>query len=72
MRDKQLSIEINQGPKCPACQCDTFDDWHHEKTFRKVSWFWSGRLKCHQCGRFFSIAAYPDGQVHSTMWRKAA
>lgn len=72
MSGKQLMIEISSGPKCPSCQCDTFDDWHHERSIKQVGLAIAGRLKCHGCGRFFGIHRYSDGEVHSTMWRKAA
>lgn len=61
-----LKIVIAHGPVCPHCGEDGFDDWHHEPSLKVVGISLSGRLKCHGCGKFFSVEQYGDGQVHST------
>lgn len=69
---RELVIAIAHGPKCPHCRTDGFDDWHHEPGLRMVGIALTGRLKCHGCGRFFSVTHYLDGVTHSTAWKKAA
>ena len=69
---RELTIRIAPGPCCPRCGEDGFDDWHHEPSLRAVGITTAGRLKCHGCGRFFSVRRYLDGETHSTAWRKAA
>jgi hypothetical protein len=72
---KELLIAIRHDPECPACGTWGFDDWHHDPGIKAgvpmgiVAL--KGRLKCHGCGRFFSITKYTDGECHMTM-RKAA
>lgn len=72
---KELTVRICRGPECPACGEDGFDDWHHDPTCRGgggvvVSLY--ARLKCHGCGKFFSVTHYVDGITHSTMNRRKA
>lgn len=60
------------GPTCPKCGCDTFDDWHREKTVKRGWWpvALQGSLRCHGCGRFFRFVEYADicgGKFHNTM-----
>lgn len=70
MRRDELQITIANGPKCPACGCDSFDDWWHDKSCR------SGHsllvdiyadLKCHGCGSKFEVTRYHGGETHSTI-----
>lgn len=66
-----LAIRIDDGPHCPACDCNTFDDWWvGNKTLKSMGGVTQGSIKCHSCGRFFRIEKYSDGEVHSTMNRK--
>jgi transcriptional regulator NrdR family protein len=58
------------GPVCPNCQEHRFDDWWNEPTLKGSSGSLRGRLKCHGCGRFFSIMQIMDGSVISTVKRK--
>ena len=72
---RRLHISIGTGPECPACHEWRFDDWHHAKSLRSHGGSVGeigGSLKCHGCGRFFSVTKYHDGVFHSTMWRKVA
>lgn len=57
------------GPVCPSCRCDGFDDWHHEPGLKFQGGIvgLTGRIKCHDCGKFFKVTAYLDGETHSTM-----
>ena len=66
---RELTIKITRGPCCPACGCDTFDDWNHEPGLKSGTGIVSasGSIKCHACGKFFSITHYADGETHSTM-----
>lgn len=64
---KMLEIAIAAGPKCPRCQCDTFDDWWHDPRFQSFGGCLIGRIKCHSCGIFFKVTQYPDGECHSTI-----
>jgi len=70
---RDLLLKIAPGPKCPACGTEGFDDWHLEKTIRRRIGLvdLEGSLKCHGCGKFFSVTAYHDGPTHSTMWCRA-
>lgn len=65
-------IAIARGPECPHCRTDGFDDWHLEPSLKMVGTVLTGRLRCHGCGKFFSMTHYHDGETHSTAWRKAA
>lgn len=71
---RELKLAIACGPKCPHCDLDTFDDWHHERTLRPgfLLVAITGSIKCHGCGRFFHIDHYADGQTHSTAWCRPA
>lgn len=62
-----LLLAIARGPQCPTCHETGFDDWHHERTLRSYAGVIAGRLKCHGCGRFFSIRHYSDGETHCSM-----
>ncbi len=62
-----MLIKTASGPECPKCGNAGFDDWNHEPTLKTFSGIISGRLKCHGCGRFFSITHYTDGATHSIM-----
>ncbi len=58
-----MKIAISShGPKCPNCGCDGFDDWWHEKTIRRGFYpvDLEGSLRCHGCGRFFSVRLFHD------------
>lgn len=65
----ELQIAIARNPECPSCHLDTFDDWWLDRTMKHGTYPVSikGRLKCHGCGKFFSITKYSDGEVHSCM-----
>ena len=69
-----MKIEIERYPKCPKCGCDTFDDWWHSKAIRcgfgPVEL--EGSLKCNDCGVFFKITKYIDGDFHSTIKQKGS
>lgn len=69
---RDLKLAIGRGPICPHCRCNTFDDWHHARTLRAGFGIASveGSLKCHGCGKFFSITVYYDSECHSTAWTK--
>lgn len=63
-----MKIAISKwGPQCPNCGEDGFDDWWHAKSMKHGSGIVSirGSLKCHGCGRFFSVTNYHDGETHS-------
>lgn len=60
-------IAISDGPKCPCCGCDTFDDWWHDPTTRYAGFAIKARLKCHSCAKFISVTQYPDNVCHSTV-----
>lgn len=67
---KDLLIRIAPGPECPKCLEDGFDDWWHGRTIRSgdgLVVLLKGSLRCHGCGRFFSVTRYVDGETHSTM-----
>lgn len=68
----ELAIAIQAGPECPACGEDGFDDWHLDRGIKTGSYGVSlcGSLKCHGCGKFFSVTHYADGETHSTMNRR--
>ncbi|WP_215754242.1 hypothetical protein [Acetobacter sp. P5B1] len=68
---KHLHIAIARCPKCPACQQEYVDDWHHSIR-RTVGFVAEGSDKCANCGKFYAFDVYPGGEVHSTMWRKSA
>lgn len=68
-----LQISIARGPQCPACGCDGFDDWWHDKSCRAaggpvVDLY--ADLKCHECGSGFEVTRYHDGETHSVMRSK--
>ncbi len=71
---KELKIEICRGPRCPHCQCDTFDDWWLDgKRMHKgdgVVVSMRGSIKCHDCGKFFKFEKYVDGEFHNTAYCK--
>jgi hypothetical protein len=63
------------GPECPNCGAWEFDDWWHDRGIRSPGGpvvALSGALRCHGCGRFFSITRYHDGETHSVMTRRGA
>lgn len=62
----KLKIAIGCGPICPHCGCDTFDDWHLERTLKTFCLGIGGRIKCHGCSKFFGFKQYLDGECHST------
>ena len=62
-----MLIVAARGPECPKCHEDGFDDWWHEKGLKSCGGTIRGRLKCHGCGRFFSVSHYADGTTYSTM-----
>lgn len=70
---RELLLEISRGPKCPHCQLDTFDDWHHANTLKSgfAPVAITGSLRCHGCGKFFHIDHYSDGATHSSAYRAA-
>ena len=61
------AIWIAEGPTCPRCKTDGFDDWWHDPTTRYTGVAIQARLKCHGCGKFFSVTQYPDNVCHSTV-----
>jgi len=60
-------VIVSIGPVCPNCCLDTFDDWWHDPTMKRGVGMieFEGRLRCHGCGRFFSVAADLNGHVRS-------
>lgn len=71
MSERDLKIAIDRyGPKCPHCQEDGFDDWWHARTIRQRGSLLTGSLKCHGCGKFFSVSQYSDGETHSSAWSR--
>lgn len=68
MVDLDLKIAIYDGPECPRCGEYRFDDWWHAPGVRQRGLLLSGSLKCHSCGKFFSVTRYSDGETHSTAW----
>lgn len=69
---KELLVRVSDGPCCPNCGCDTFDDWHLERGLKNVGGVITGRLRCHNCSRYFSIRRYSDGEVTSSMTKRRA
>lgn len=67
-----LKIAISGGPECPHCRLDMFDDWHLEPSLKMSGGLLQGRMRCHGCGKFFSITQYSDGETHSTARSKVA
>lgn len=71
----EISLAISKhGPVCPCCGAHGFDDWWHEKTIKPSAApllvDLQGSLKCHSCGKFFSITKYQDGEIHCSVERK--
>lgn len=68
-----FKVAIAFGPKCPHCGCDGFDDWWLAKSLKPGVGLvaLAGRLACHDCGKFFSVTRYHDGEVHSTARSRA-
>lgn len=67
-----MKIAIAKSPVCPACGCDGFDDWWHDKSCRSgggpvVDIY--ANLECHGCGAAFEITRYHDGDIHSIIPR---
>jgi len=60
-----MKLAIAQGPKCPHCGGEGFDDWWHDATTRYDGFVIRARLKCHSCGNFFRTRQYPDAVCHS-------
>lgn len=61
-------IAIANGPKCPKCGCDGFDDWWRDKSCRSggsliVDIY--ADLTCHDCGATFEVTRYHGGETHS-------
>jgi len=69
---KELLIAIAPGPECPHCREGGFDDWHHDPSMKASGGVMRGRLRCHGCGKFFSLTFIHGMDVHSTAWRKVA
>lgn len=68
----ELKIRTGDGPICPKCDNDAFDDWWvGNKTLKRGGPVieLTGSIKCHGCGRFFKITKYQDGpkRFHSEM-----
>lgn len=64
----ERKIAIAQGPKCPNCAEDRFDDWWNDpstKSGDSLAVSLRACLRCHGCGRFFSVTQYADGETHS-------
>ncbi len=72
MADRELKLAIAHGPKCPHCGEGGFDDWWHSRGVRPCGLMITGSLKCHGCGKYFSVAHHADGVTHSTAWKKSA
>lgn len=67
---RELQITIAKGPRCPACGCDGFDDWRHDKSCRSgggVVVDIYAELKCHECGADFEVTHFHDGETHSVI-----
>ena len=65
----ELRIAIANGPKCPACGCDGFDDWWHDKSCRDgfgIVQIYAD-LTCHDCGAQFEVEKYYGGETHCTI-----
>lgn len=65
-----MKIAIGNGPVCPECGCDGFDDWWHDKSCRSggslvVDIY--ADLTCHGCGAKFEVTRYHGGETHSTI-----
>lgn len=69
---RDLKTVIAYGPECPHCHETGFDDWWHDRGIRERGGLLTGSLKCHGCGKFFSVRQYRGGETHSTAWSKAA
>lgn len=54
-------IRYGNGPVCPRCGWDQFDDWWHVLSDKK-----RGHLDC-ECGRFY-IHGAPGELVQSYCW----
>lgn len=71
----KLLIAIARDPECPNCHTWGFDDWHRHPSMKPGIPFGivsiKGSLKCHGCGKFFSITKYTDGECHMLMRRAA-
>lgn len=68
-----MQITIAQGPRCPACGNDGFDDWWHDKTCRSAHSLvvdLYANLKCDECSSIFEVARYHDGETHSIIRTK--
>jgi hypothetical protein len=64
-----LLLEIWDGPRCPSCRNDGFDDWWHDKSCRSgggivVDIY--AELEC-ECGAKFEVTKYVGGETHSSM-----
>lgn len=55
-------IEYAQGPKCPRCGWDQFDDWWHVLNHKE-----RGKLKC-ECGTFHILVLGGELGVRSSCW----
>lgn len=65
-----LMVAIANGPKCPRCGNDGFDDWHHDKSCRSgmgVVVDIYADLECDACGLEFEVTRYVGGETHSTV-----
>lgn len=65
-----FKIKIANGPQCPSCNEDGFDDWWRDPSIRSPGGpivALTGSLRCHGCGKFFKITCYADWETHSTM-----
>jgi len=63
----EWTVAISDGPKCPKSHTEGFDDWWHDPSVRASGGIMRGRLRCHGCGRFFSVTFYHGGETHSAM-----
>jgi len=66
----ELVLAIANGPQCPNCGNDEFDDWWHDKSCRSgggVVVDIYAKLKCDECGSVFEVARYVGGETHCTL-----
>jgi hypothetical protein len=73
MSETKIAV-TNGAPECPNCGCEGFDDWRNSPGLKRGIGIVAitGSLQCHQCGRFFHVDHYHDGETHATMGGKAA
>lgn len=67
----ELKIAIANGPKCPLCGWDGFDDWWHDPSVRSGNSLIVGvyaDVRCEECDISFDVTRYHDGETHSS-WR---